>query len=128
MQVHGVSERAIYEMVPVNGPGEDESWAYLVPEAELHSLEEQLQIALTERDAIGAALGEPCAECGHIDWRSDGYADSLLASRDELLTEADAQAARYETTIQRLEEQLKVAEARVTELERYIVSTTPTDA
>lgn len=34
---------------------------------------------MRERDAIGAALGEPCAKCGHIDWRSDGYLDDLLS-------------------------------------------------
>ncbi len=26
---------------------------------------------VAERDAAIAAVGEPCAECGHIDWRSD---------------------------------------------------------
>lgn len=43
-------------------------------------LEEQLEAVRQERDAIGASLGEPCAECGHIDWRSDGYADDLKAA------------------------------------------------
>jgi len=43
------------------------------------AVEAEVARLTTERDAIGAVLGEPCAECGHIDWRSDGYAENLLA-------------------------------------------------
>ena len=60
--------------------------------AALTELAERLKTAERERDAIGAALGEPCAECGHIDWRSDGYADRFLAAeaqRDEALAAAE---------------------------------------
>ena len=59
-------------------------------------LQEQLKALERERDAIGAALGEPCAECGHIDWRSDGYADNLLqeaASWEKIAREYEAALA-----------------------------------
>lgn len=37
----------------------------------LDELVARLSAAEQERDAAIAAVGEPCAECGHIDWRSD---------------------------------------------------------
>jgi hypothetical protein len=46
--------------------------------------EAELERVRAERDAIGAALGEACAECGHIDWRSDGYADRFLGLQARL--------------------------------------------
>lgn len=42
-------------------------------------LADEIEDLRADVDAIGAALGEPCAECGHIDWRSDGY----IAGRKE---------------------------------------------
>jgi len=54
-----------------------------------------------ERDAAIGALGEPCAECGHIDWRADpnGYLDRMEAA------EAERDAARE--ALQRLEEEAR---------------------
>jgi hypothetical protein len=62
--------------------------------------EAERDAAVRERDQIGAALGEPCAECGHIDWRSDGYVDRFLAAEGErdqardALARADAECGR----------------------------------
>lgn len=36
------------DMRPVNAPGEDEEWVYIVPEADLKQLAEQLQAALLQ--------------------------------------------------------------------------------
>jgi chromosome segregation ATPase len=81
--------------------------AFLKVERHVNDLEEQLEAAREElaeadaqalryegaitlleeeRDLIGTALGDPCAECGHIEWRSDGYPDmirSRLVAADE---------------------------------------------
>lgn len=60
---------------------------------------EQLEVVQQERDLIGAALGEPCAECGHIDWRSDGYGDMIrerLVAADEAVESARQEAASWE--------------------------------
>lgn len=72
---------------------EDENLRAAVPIYErLRSTQEQLETLERERDAIGAALGEPCVECGHIDWRSDGYADDLGAAL-KALAKADKYAS-----------------------------------
>ena len=75
----------------------------------LIDLIEQLETVLRERDAIGTALGEPCAECGHIDWRSDGYADDIMSrlrAADEAVETAKKErdswkkvAREYETAL-----------------------------
>jgi len=74
----------------------------------LAALAAELERVKAERDAIGAALGEPCAECGHIDWRSDGYADALAArvkaERDEWRGDALAAMGKLDRALLALRE------------------------
>lgn len=88
---------------PVHGyDGIEHSYRFPHPECllcRIEGLEEQLEAAQHERDLIGTALGEPCAECGHIDWRSDGYDDMIrerLVAADEAVESARQQAASWE--------------------------------
>jgi len=39
--------------------------------SELDDLQARVAELEAERDAAISAVGEPCAECGHIDWRCD---------------------------------------------------------
>lgn len=57
----------------------NDTWGSVAPRIikRLTEIVERAETLEHERDAIGAALGEPCAECGHIEWRSDGYAQGI---------------------------------------------------
>lgn len=45
-----------YEMVPINGIGEDEAWAYTIPEQDLRDLFEQLEALTRIREVALEAL------------------------------------------------------------------------
>ncbi len=53
----------------------------------LVELERERAALVAERDAAIAAVGEPCAWCGHIDWRSDP--NPLLEQLEQAVAERD---------------------------------------
>jgi hypothetical protein len=47
----------------------------------VRDLADALEAVEADRNAAVSALGEPCAECGHIDWRSHESTDSNWCKR-----------------------------------------------
>lgn len=88
------------DMRPVNAPGEDEEWVYIVPEADLKQLVEQLQAALLQIEFLEErheALGKTY--------------DGLHGRLDEFSQSADFHRRENERLIEQLEAAQKVIDA-----------------
>jgi hypothetical protein len=68
---------------------------------------------LSERAAMLGAIGEPCAECGHVDWRADPneYLERMEAS-EAAKSEHEAAAIEFCAAADKAEAELEAAKER----------------